>query len=35
MDHVVEVMAGRTKPLLGGADAIGQMTAIDAIKAAA
>jgi len=35
MEHVVEVMAGRVKPLLGGADAIGQMTAIDAIKAAA
>jgi predicted dehydrogenase len=35
MEHVVEVMAGRAEPILGGADAIAQMTAIDAIKAAA
>ena len=35
LDHVVEVMAGRAKPMLGGAGAIAQMAAIDAIKAAA
>jgi predicted dehydrogenase len=35
MDHVVEVMSGRAGALTGGADAIGQMTAIDAIRAAA
>jgi predicted dehydrogenase len=35
LDHVVEVMAGRATPLTGGADAIAQMDAIDAIYAAA
>jgi predicted dehydrogenase len=35
LDHVVEVMAGRATPMTGGADAIAQMDAIDAIYAAA
>jgi hypothetical protein len=35
LEHVVEVMAGRTKALTGGADAIAMMTALDAIKAKA
>ena len=35
LEHVVEVMAGRTKPLTGGADAIRMMEALDAIKAKA
>ncbi len=35
LDHVVEVMAGRTQPLTGGADAIAMMEALDAIKAKA
>jgi predicted dehydrogenase len=33
--HLGEVLAGKAKPLTGGADAIGNMTAIDAIYAAA
>jgi predicted dehydrogenase len=33
--HVAEVLAGRTPPLTGGEDAIANMTAIDAIYAAA
>jgi len=35
LEHLVEVMAGRTEPLTGGADAIRMMTALDAIKAKA
>jgi predicted dehydrogenase len=35
LQHVLEVMAGRATPLTGGADAIAQMDAIDAIYAAA
>ena len=35
LEHVVEVMAGRTQPLTGGADAIRMMAALDAIKAKA
>jgi predicted dehydrogenase len=35
LEHLVEVMAGRAKPLTGGADAIAMMTAMDAIKAKA
>jgi predicted dehydrogenase len=35
LEHVVAVMDGRAKPLTGGADAIAQMDAIDAIYAAA
>jgi predicted dehydrogenase len=35
LDHVVEVMAGRATPLTGGADAVAQMDAIDAIYDAA
>ena len=34
MEHVVEVMAGRTSPLTGGGDAVAMMTAVDAIRAA-
>jgi predicted dehydrogenase len=33
--HVGEVLRGKTKPLTGGADAVGNMAAIDAIYAAA
>ena len=33
--HLAEVLRGQTSPLTGGADAIGNMTAIDAIYAAA
>jgi predicted dehydrogenase len=32
--HLKDVLAGAAKPLIGGADAIANMTAIDAIKAA-
>jgi len=35
MEHLVEVMAGRTQPLTGGKDAILMMAALDAIKAKA
>jgi predicted dehydrogenase len=35
LEHLVEVMAGRTTPLTGGADAIRMMTAMDAVKAKA
>ncbi len=35
LDHVVEVLAGRAKPLTGGEDAVATMAAIDAIYAAA
>jgi predicted dehydrogenase len=35
LEHLVEVMAGRTEPLTGGLDAIRMMTAMDAIKAKA
>ncbi|MGA2950772.1 MAG: Gfo/Idh/MocA family oxidoreductase [Caulobacteraceae bacterium] len=35
LTHVAEVLAGRTAPLTGGADAIANMTTIDAIYAAA
>jgi predicted dehydrogenase len=35
LDHVVEVMAGRTTPLTGGRDAIANMALLDAIRAAA
>ena len=35
LEHVVEVMAGRTRALTGGEDAIRMMTAMDAIKAKA
>ena len=35
LQHVVEVLDGRSAPLTGGADAIAQMDAIDAIYAAA
>ncbi len=35
LTHVAEVLAGRTTPLTGGADAIGNMVAIDAIYRAA
>jgi len=33
LEHLVEVMAGRTEPLTGGEDAIRMMAALDAIKA--
>jgi predicted dehydrogenase len=33
--HLAEVLAGKTAPLTGGVDAVGNMTAIDAIYAAA
>jgi predicted dehydrogenase len=33
--HLAEVLRGETQPLTGGADAVGNMTAIDAIYAAA
>ena len=35
LDHVMDVLAGRTPPLTGGADAIGNMATIDAIYEAA
>ena len=35
LEHLVEVMTGRTKALTGGEDAIRMMTAMDAIKAKA
>jgi predicted dehydrogenase len=35
LDHLVEVMAGRTAPLTGGADAVATMTLIDAVRTAA
>ena len=35
LQHVVEVMSGQTAPLTGGADAIAQIDAIDAVYAAA
>lgn len=35
LDHVMDVLAGRATPLTGGADAIGNMAAIDAIYTAA
>ena len=35
LEHLVEVMAGRTQPLTGGEDAIDMMAALDAIKAKA
>jgi predicted dehydrogenase len=35
LEHLVEVMAGRTEPLTGGDDAIRMMAALDAIKAKA
>ena len=35
LEHVVEVMAGHTRALTGGEDAIRMMTAMDAIKATA
>jgi len=35
LDHVVAVMQGHAKPLTGGADAIGNMAVIDAIRAQA
>jgi predicted dehydrogenase len=35
LQHVVEVTDGKTAPLTGGADAIAQMDAVDAIYAAA
>jgi hypothetical protein len=31
----MDVLAGRAQPLTGGADAIGDLTALDAIKARA
>ena len=34
LDHVIDVMRGRAPPLTGGADAIANMRAIDAIRAA-
>jgi predicted dehydrogenase len=35
MEHLVEVMSGRAKPLTGDGDAIRMMTAMDAIKSKA
>lgn len=35
LDHVVDVLAGRAQPITGGEDAVANMTAIDAIYAAA
>ena len=35
LDHVMDVLAGRAAPLTGGADALANMTAIDAIYTAA
>lgn len=35
LDHVIEVLAGRAEPITGGADAVANMAAIDAIYRAA
>jgi predicted dehydrogenase len=34
LDHVVDVLAGRTEPLTGGEDAVANMLVLDAIRAA-